>query len=427
MILKVSPSTLGGKIQAPSSKSLSQRFIAASLLATSPSRLIDISECDDCTAALSMAAELGAEIELGSNGIQITPTPLGIPNPRTGKLNAGESGLAIRLFTPISALSGADVEISSQGTLSNRSQSQMIEGLESFGLNVTSNKGTTSLKINGCLNGGNVKIDGSLGSQFISGLLLALPFADEDSTIIVHNLVSRPYLEMTLEVLDGLGIQFEHETKENKDIFKIPANQCFEGKEVEIDGDWSAAATLLTLGALCGHPELEVTGIRGGFTQADSGIKGALLFAGYNLLGTDGGVSVSKKKPRGINLDLTDSPDLFPVLAALSAFGKKTSKLRGVCRLQNKESNRAIVIVEEFAKAGIKVRLDGDEMTIKPGKIKACRIDPRGDHRIAMAAAILGCAGAPIEIVDAECVAKSYPAFFDDIESLGADISAVVS
>jgi 3-phosphoshikimate 1-carboxyvinyltransferase len=425
MILKVSPSTLGGTIQAPSSKSLSQRFIAASLLATSSSKLIDVSECDDCTAAIGMAAELGAEIELGSNGIQIIPTPLGIPKPRTGKLNAGESGLAIRLFTPIAALSGADIEISSEGTLSNRSQTQMIDGLEGLGLKITSNKGTTPLTISGCLKGGSVEIDGSLGSQFISGLLLALPFADEDSTITVNNLVSRPYLEMTLEVLDCLGIQLEHETGENRDVFKIPANQCFEGKEIEIDGDWSAAATLLTLGALCGRPELEVTGIRGGFTQADSGIKGALLFAGYHLLGTDGGVSVSKKKPRGINLDLTDSPDLFPILAALSAFGKKPSKLRGVCRLQNKESDRAKVIVEEFAKAGIEVSIDGDEMTIKPAKVKPCRIDPRGDHRIAMAAAILGCAGAPIEIIDAECVAKSYPSFFDDIESLGANISTV--
>jgi 3-phosphoshikimate 1-carboxyvinyltransferase len=275
------------------------------------------------------------------------------------------------------------------------------------------------------LKGGIIEIDGGLGSQFISGLLLALPFADEDSTITVNNLVSRPYLEMTLEVLDCLGIQYDHFNKSNQDIFQIPANQCFEGKEIEIEGDWSAAATLLTLGALCSKPELEVTGIRGGFTQADSAIKGALLFAGYHLLDTDGGVSISKKKPRGFNLDLTDSPDLFPTLAALAAFGKKPSKLKGVNRLKNKESDRAIAISEEFTKAGIDVSIDGDEMTIKPGKIKPCRIDPRGDHRIAMAAAILGCAGAPVEIMDAHCVAKSYPSFFDDIESLGANISSL--
>lgn len=427
MILKVSPSILSGSIQAPSSKSLSQRFIAISILAASQSKLIGVSECDDCTAAIGMAAELGAEIELGSNGIMITPTPLGIPQPRTGKLNAGEAGLGLRLFGPISALSGENIEIKSEGTLSQRSQTQMLKGLEDLGLEISSNSELPPIKISGCLNGGNIEIDGGLGSQFISGLLLALPFADQDSTLTVLNLVSRPYLEMTLEVLDSLGIVYNHTALEGNDVFNIPANQCFEGKEIEIDGDWSAAATLLTLGALCGRPALEVTGIRGGFTQADAVIKGALLFAGYNLLGTEFGISISKNKPRAFNLDLTDSPDLFPTLAALAAFGKKPSKLKGVSRLKNKECNRAKVISEEFVKAGIEVSIEGDEMTIKPAKIKSCKINPRGDHRIAMAAAILGCAGAPIEILNAQCVAKSYPSFFDDIESLGANISTVVS
>ena len=158
MILKVSPSTLSGSIQAPSSKSLSQRFIAVSILAASQSKLIDVSECDDCTAAIGMAAELGAEIELGSNGIMITPTPLGIPQPRTGKLNAGESGLGLRLFGPISALSGENIEITSEGTLSQRSQTQMLKGLEDLGLEISSNSEFPPIKISGCLNGGNIEI-----------------------------------------------------------------------------------------------------------------------------------------------------------------------------------------------------------------------------------------------------------------------------
>ena len=425
MILKVSPSKLSGSIQSPSSKSLSQRFIAISLLASTPSILIDISESDDCTSAIAMAAELGAEIELGSTGIQITPTPLSIPKPRTGNLNAGESGLGLRIFTSIASLSGQKVNITTEGTLSNRDHKQLINGLKGFGITVNSNNGKAPISSDGCLKGGEIKLDGADGSQFLSGLLIALPFADNDSIIKVENLVSRPYVEMTLEVLGCFGIIVDHKVEDNIDVFSIPANQCFEGKEIEVDGDWSSAATLLTLGALCGQPDLEVTGIRGGFTQADSAIKGALLFAGYHLLGTDGGISISKKKPSGFNLDLTDSPDLFPTLAALAAFGKKPSTLLGVNRLKNKESNRAKVIVEEFEKAGIDVMLDGDEMTINPSKVKSCRIDPRGDHRIAMAAAILGCAGAPIEIQNAQCVAKSYPSFFDDIESLGANISSV--
>ena len=357
MILKVSPSKLSGSIKAPSSKSLSQRLIAASLLANSPSKLIDFSECDDCTAAISMAAELGAEIELGSNGIQVTPTPLSIPKPRTGKIDANESGLGLRLFAPIAALSGHDIEITAQGTLLNRPHPNLVNGLKAFGLDVESNSNKAPILIRGILKGGEIEIDGSMGSQFVSGLLLSLPFADHDSIITVKNLVSRPYVEMTLELMDGLGLKYDHNEHEHKDIFKIPANQCFDGLEIEVDGDWSAAATLLTLGALCGQPELEVTGIRGAFTQADEGIKGALLFAGYHLLGTDGGISISKKKPKPFHLDLTHSPDLFPTLAALAVFGKKPSKLRGVHRLRPKESDRSIVIQEELLKQELKSKL----------------------------------------------------------------------
>jgi 3-phosphoshikimate 1-carboxyvinyltransferase len=427
MIIRVNPSRLSGTIEAPSSKSLSQRFIAASLLAASPSKLFGLSDCDDCTSALQMAAGLGAEIELGSDAILITPTSNGIPAPRTDELNAGESGLGLRLFTPIAALSPLDITVTGKGTLLNRDQTTLINALSSLGSKATCENNLPPINLKGHIKGGTIEIDGSTGSQFISGLLLALPYAEEDSIVTVHNLVSRPYMEMTLETMDTFSLDYKHEEKENLDVFHIPANQSGDGGEFSIDGDWSAASVLLVLGALCGRPELEVTGIRGDFTQADSGIKGSLLFAGYHILGTDDGLSISKKKPRGFSLDLTNSPDLFPPLAALAAFAKKPSKLKGISRLIGKESNRAEVIKSEFAKAGIKVELNDDTMTITPSKIKPCRIDTHGDHRIAMAAAILGCAGAPIEIENAECVAKSYPAFFDDIASIGADTSEVKS
>jgi 3-phosphoshikimate 1-carboxyvinyltransferase len=425
MIIKVSPSTLSGTITATSSKSLSQRFIASALLANSPTKLYGVSDCNDCTSALQMAASLGANIELGSDAILITPTPNGIPSPRTTDLNAGESGLGFRMFAPIAALSPEKTRITGEGTLLNRDSSTLIKGLTDLGATVTSNNGLPPLHIDGHIMGGRIELDGSVGSQFISGLLLALPYAEQDSTLTVADLVSRPYVEMTLETMDTFGLDYKHEEKEGIDVFHIPANQSGTGCELSIDGDWSAAAVLLILGGLCGRPELEVKGIRGDFTQADSGIKGALLFAGYHILGTEDGLSISKKKPRAFDLDLTNSPDLFPPLAALAAFGKKPSKLKGISRLKGKECDRAEVIQSEFAKAGVKVELKEDTMIITPSKAKACRIDPHGDHRIAMAAAILGCAGAPIEIENAECVAKSYPSFFDDIASIGANISVV--
>ena len=220
MILKVSPSTLSGSVQAPSSKSLSIRLIAASLLANTPSKLLNISECDDCTHALELAAGLGAEIELGSNGVIITPTPLGIPCPREGELNAGESGLSIRLFTPIAALSGKELTVTAEGSLLKRPLTDLISCLKDLDLCVTENNSCAPLKINGCLNGGEINLDGGLSSQSLTGLLLSLPFADNDSTIRVKNLKSRPYVEMTLEVMRNVGLEFVHEENEDMDVFQ---------------------------------------------------------------------------------------------------------------------------------------------------------------------------------------------------------------
>jgi len=427
--MRVSPCTLSGTIQAPPSKSLSARFIAAALLANSQTKLYGLSECDDTTSALQISALLGAEIELGKNAILITPSKGGIPRPRHNVINAGESGLAARLFAPIAALSLDKVSLSGERTLLDRPFDMVIDGLSSLGITVNSLDGLLPIEIEGPISGGEITIDGSVSSQFLTGLLLALPYAEKDSIITVNNLTSRPYVEMTMEVMSTCGLDYTHtESNTGIDTFHIPANQTASGGEFSIDGDWSSAATLLVLGALCGRPELEITGIRGHFTQADSGIKGALLFAGYHILGTDEGLSLKKKRPRAFDLDLTNSPDLFPVLTALAAFSNKPSRLRGAHRLASKESDRASVLISEFAKAGIKIdhEIDTDSLVIHPGKIRSARLDSHGDHRIVMAATILGCAGsADIEIIGAECVAKSYPAFFDDIESVGGIIQEI--
>ena len=425
MILKVRPSKLSGTVEAPSSKSLSQRFIAASLLANAPSRLFNYSECDDCTSAIKLAVDLGGEIELAQSGIGVNPVEGGIPRPRTNELNAGESGLSFRLFSAIAALSSEEITLGAEGTLQNRPQSFVMDGLNALGAKATTTDGKAPVHITDHLKGGEIEIDGSISSQFLTGLLLALPYAENDSVIKVKNLVSRPYMEMTLEVMDAYNLDCKHTESEGLDVFEIPGNQSAEGGDYVVDGDWSAAATLLTLGALAGAPEVEVTGIRGPFTQADSGIKGALLFAGYHLLGTEGGLQIKRKKPKAFNLDLTNSPDLFPVLAVLAGFSKKKSTLKGVNRLRGKESDRAAVLQKELSKAGITIEIDGDTMSIIPGKIKPCTIDSHGDHRIVMAAAIIGCAGETVYIEGAECVSKSYPGFFDDLEALGANISTI--
>ncbi len=426
MIIRVSPSTLSGEVTAPPSKSLSARFIAAALLADSPTMLHGLSDCDDTNVALSISAALGAEIELGDDAVRITPCPSSIPRPRSEQLNAGESGLAARLFAPIASLSLDSLTLTGEGSLMNRPFDMVTSGLTALGVKTTGGN-SLPITIEGPLVGGEIEVDGSVSSQFLTGLLLALPFAEQDSKVVVYNLTSRPYINMTLEVMQAFDLDFTHETLDSCDTFIIPAGQTCRSLPLSIDGDWSAASALIVLGGLCARPDLEIKGIRGIYTQADSGIKGAMLFAGYQILGTDDGLSLKKKRPRPINLDLSNSPDLFPVLCALAAFSNKPSRLSGANRLSSKESDRASVLISEFAKAGVSIEREGDTLIIHPcEKTKACRINPHGDHRIVMAAAILGCAGtADIEILDADCVSKSYPMFFDDLDSIGGCVSEV--
>lgn len=428
MILRVRPSILSGTVFAPPSKSVMQRLIAGSLLADGASMLHRPSESDDCTAALGAAAALGAEIELGDDAIRITGVA-GTIAPRTDSCDLGESGLGLRLFAPIAALHGGPVELTGSGSLMTRPQQPLPPVLEAFGVACTlAEGGLPPIRLNGPLQGGNAVVDGSLSSQFLTGLLFALPAVAADSTLRVEGLVSRPYVELTLAVLEDFGIEID---ASEEGVYRIRGGQTYQPWEGVVDGDWSAAAALLVAGMLAAETSITVDGLQNSYPQADEAIRGALLFAGGAASGTDEGVQVARRPVRAFNVDLTDSPDLFPVLASLAAFGNQPSTLRGAHRLVHKESNRIVSLQRAFEAAGIEIRHDEglDALVVVPRKGKekvlAARIDSAGDHRIAMAAALLGVAGAPIEIVGAECVAKSYPAFFDDLEALGAVVQWV--
>jgi 3-phosphoshikimate 1-carboxyvinyltransferase len=431
MILRVLPSQLrGDTVWAPPSKSIMQRVVALATLAEGTTMVRRPSESDDCTHALMMAAQLGADIELGDDAVAIHGHfPLA---PRDTTLTPGESGLGLRMFGMLAALHPDPLVMERSGSLLTRDVSGLSEALDAFGVKVENTAPGEHPVVDGPLTGGDVTLDAAGSSQVLTGLLCALPHAKGDSVLSLQGVVSRPYVDMTLEVLEDMGIRIdvlEDDPDERVLVLSIAGNQRAQGLDLTVDGDWSAAAFLLALGALCAPHHLNVEGLHSTYTQADEAIKGALLFGGCRLAGTDEGVQILAGRPKSFHMDLTDSPDLFPPLAALAAFGKKPSVLAGLHRLGNKESNRGKVIQSEWAKVGIRVDLneDDDTLTVHPGKVQAGRMDSHGDHRMAMAAAIFGAAGAPVEIVGAEAVAKSYPSFFDDLEALGVDIQVITA
>jgi 3-phosphoshikimate 1-carboxyvinyltransferase len=431
VILRVLPSKLvGDSVWAPPSKSIMQRVVALATLADGTTMIRRPSESDDCTHALMMAAQLGADIELGEDAVAVHGHfPLA---PRTATLTPGESGLGLRMFGMLAALHPEPLVLERGGSLLERDVSGMAEALDAFGVRVDHVAPGEHPVIHGALHGAEVSLDAAGSSQVLTGLLCALPHAEGDSTLLLHGVVSRPYVQMTLEILEDMGLRVEvreEDADERTMLVHVPGGQRARPLDVTVDGDWSAAAFLMCLGVLCAPHHLNVEGLHSTYTQADEAIKGALLFGGCKLAGTDEGVQVLAGKPKGFQVDLTDSPDLFPPLAALAAFASKPSTLLGLHRLGNKESNRGQVIQREWAKVGIAVELDeaADAMVIHPGVVTSGRVDAHGDHRIAMAAAVLGAAGAPVEIAGAEAVAKSYPAFFDDLEALGVQIQVVAS
>lgn len=408
------PSVIKGTVKAPASKSMTQRAIAAALLADGQSIIHNPSYCDDSLAAMSIAVGLGARVEPQVSELRIK----GSVTLKETKLNCGESGLAIRMFSPIAALYPTEITMVGANSLKKRPMFMIEEALNQLGVRCTSSGGFLPLSIEGPLSGGSCVIDGSVSSQLLTGLLMALPLVKNDSEIRVNNLKSKPYIDMTIQILKSFGITIENE---DYNMFHIKGNQKYASKSYTIEGDWSGGAFLLVAGAINGN--LVIEGLRRDSMQSDRSIITALNDAGAQMNISDDKIEVKKSELKAFEFNATESPDLFPPLVALASYCKGTSSIKGVSRLIFKESNRAKTLSEEFGKMNVQVEIKDDIMSVTGSRPKGARVESHDDHRIAMAMAVasLGAAGR-VSIRDSQCVAKSYPSFFDDLKQLGATV-----
>jgi 3-phosphoshikimate 1-carboxyvinyltransferase len=410
----IHPSLVKGSVTAPSSKSMTQRAIAAAMLCTGTSTLKNVSDCNDSLAALEMIQKLGAEIVPGGDEVTI----MGGFLLRSQQLNCGESGLAMRMFAPIAALHRKEITFTGEGSLTKRPVNMIGEALTQLGAGFYSQNGLLPFSVKGPFQGGKATIDGSVSSQLLTGLLMALPLAGNDSEISVNNLKSKPYVSMTIKLLEDFGVKIENR---NFELFRIPGNQRYNPGEYTIEGDWSGAAFLLVAGAINGN--LTAKGINQSSEQSDKAILDVLKMTGAQMKIDSDFVEIQKSELQAFSFDATECPDLFPPLAALAAYCKGTSNIQGVERLLHKESNRAVAIQQELSKLGIEVLIKDNVMSIKGGNVSEAFVYSHNDHRIAMMAAVMALgADGPVLIQGAECVAKSYPGFFADLEKLGAGI-----
>jgi 3-phosphoshikimate 1-carboxyvinyltransferase len=389
-----------------------QRAAAAALLARSSTRITNVTYSSDAKAALRVIQALGASVEAGENHVLIG----GGIKPTGEVLNCGEAGLSIRMFSPIAALWHEPLTLTGEGSLLKRPVSMIEQPLEQLGVKVTTSDGCPPLTIRGPLKGGEAHVDGSISSQFLTGLLMALPCAAGDSRLIVNDLKSTPYIDMTIAVLADFGVDVRHR---NYQEFSIPGGQAYgtANGEYRVEGDWSGASFLLTAGAIGGS--VTVTGLNPRSSQADRRILDALSAAGAGINITASAVEITKKQLKGFRFDATHCPDLFPPLVVLACNCQGTTVIGGVERLIHKESNRAEVLKKEFTALGGIIRIQGDRMEIDGAELSGGVIDSHNDHRIAMAGAIAAINSKnEVIIQDPQCAAKSYPNFFEDIQLL---------
>lgn len=334
------------------------------------------------------------------------------------------------------------IKFTGEKTLLGRPLTGAKEIMDAFGAEMDNT--CVPLSIKGHLKPGRTDISGKHGSQIISGLLMALPFADRNSTVVVKDPKSIPYMFITLEVLKKFGIKTGNEMLGGRDflesdgdwslctemVFKVKGGQKYKAVDIDLEGDWSAAANFLVAGAVFGKAVLQ--GLDTTSLQADLSIMDILMDAGASLSQLDsdrGNITVQRAPLRAFNVDASNCPDLFPIISVLAAYCQGTSRLAGVGRLANKESDRAKAIIEMLTQMGVNAHIEGDEMFIEGHTLVQRLLDGKGlkggsytshhDHRMVMAlkVASLG-ADSPIIIDDEECVAKSFPQFHEIFEKL---------
>jgi len=413
----VLPSSCTGTLTAPASKSAIQRAMALALLHKGETHISFAGNSSDEETSRNIIRSMGAVIQ-NMNGVEVINSS-GKISLKTS-LNFNESGLSCRMFTPIAALAENEVYLEGNGTLLKRPMHFFEEVLPGLNVDFLSNNGHLPFSVKGPLVPKSIHIDEAGSSQYLTGLLFAFAkVATQPVEISVDVLKSKPYISLSIEMLNHFGYSVQHEGFRK---FMIqPGNHASCIIHYHAEGDWSGAAFLLVAAAIGGR--VNVSNLKANSMQADRRIMEVLQFAGADVSIDGQQVLCSSNRLKAFVFDATDCPDLFPPLAALAANCEGKSCIKGCSRLLTKESNRVHSIMDVLSKVVIDAEIADDELWIMGGKIQAARLWSHQDHRIAMMAAVLALnADGAVEIDGAAVVRKSYPNFFYDLQSLGVKL-----
>ena len=423
--VKIYPGALSGIVNVPSSKSMGHREIICAALAQGISVIDNISMSDDIKATLRCLKALGVQSELtasrfkGRSAVKIYGE--GTVKATGDECDCGESGSTLRFLLPLGALCGAPVTFTGAGRLGERPLRPYYDIFDMQGVKYAPAQGLP-VTVEGRLHSGKFTLPGNVSSQFISGLLFALPLLPGDSTLhLIPPVESRSYIDMTRAVQAAFGV---HSRWLDETTLLLPGGQQYHPCDYNVEGDYSQAAFPAVLGAVCGG--VTITGLAPDTLQGDAAILDILRRCGAVFTRKGDSVTFAKAPLHGVDIDLADCPDLGPVLMVLGLLCKGTTVIRNAERLRLKESDRIAAMEAELRACGGVLESDGGTITVHGCAERlhapAAPLHGHNDHRVVMSLAVLAAAGLPLTVDDAEAIQKSWPGFFADAAPLGVEV-----
>ncbi|MBM4275874.1 MAG: 3-phosphoshikimate 1-carboxyvinyltransferase [Deltaproteobacteria bacterium] len=417
MVKEIQPrGRIGATLTLPGSKSYTHRALIAASLAPGESLLLNALSAEDTELTASALSRLGAGITWRGTEVQVRGTG-GRWQPVLGPIYLGNSGTSMRFLTALAALGQGEYHLTGSPRLCERPMEELLQALASLGVRTFSQRGDgcPPVIVHGGLTGGRTQLSGAVSSQYLSALLLIAPLAPQGAEIeITGELVSRPYVDLTLEVLQEFGISYY---REGYKFFRVLGSQSYQAREYEIEADASSASYFWAAAALTGG-RVTLTNLALESCQGDINFLSVLARMGCGVEESEKGLTLRGGPLTGIEVDMATMPDLVPTLAVVAAFAQGDTVITGAAHLRHKESDRLASVAAELAKMGISAEETPDGLIIHGGQPHGALIDTYDDHRIAMSFAVAGLKIPGIIIRDPQVVAKSFPDFWEYWEKL---------
>ncbi|MGA7579154.1 MAG: 3-phosphoshikimate 1-carboxyvinyltransferase [Desulfobaccales bacterium] len=400
----------------PGSKSYSHRALVAASLAAGESLLINPLRAEDTELTALALERLGAGIDWEGATVRVRGAG-GRWLPLTEPIYLGNSGTSLRFLTALTALGQGSYRLTGTERLCQRPLDELLKALGQLGVRAATEGGAgcPPVVVQGGLRGGRAVLSGAVSSQYVSALLLIGPLAPEGVEIeIIAELVSRPYVDLTLEVMGAFGVSYY---RQGYSYFQVPGGQTYQARDYAIEADASSASYFWAAAAVTGG-RVTIANLDSDSCQGDASFPKVLARMGCDVADTEAGLRVRGLPLRGVQVDLAAMPDLVPTLAVVAAFAQGETVITGVPHLRHKESDRLAAVAAELNKMGIAARETADGLIIPGGRPQGAAIDPHQDHRLAMSFAVAGLKIPGVVIQDPGCVAKSFPDFWEYLDNL---------